>query len=1503
MEENKNVTPEQQPGKKARKGCLARTLKAVFITALVIIGLNVALYILLSIPFIQNKLVGYVTDELKSMTNTEIRIDKIHLSLFNHATINGLYVEDLNKDTLVYAQLIDVKLSPWRLLRNELLIDEVVLDNFTINVNARDSVSDYNFQFLIDAFASDTVQEKDTTSGSSMNIIVSEIAIRNGRLRYDILDVPRTPHEFNASHIALSGFNANLNVYSIDPEKLDINLNQFEVREHSGLHIKTLQGHVTSEGSNIKADELKLELASSSLILNKAEYNTETNEFVLLTDKVEVSPLDVRYFLPNAKFINNNLKLDLDATGKLPQIDANKIYLSLGKDIILDGSAHIGTYEDLENSTVNARIEQLSATPEGITSLVRLGDSAFVAPDILHDMGTINLTADLSGKLKDLHLDAAASINQGSLLLKASGSIDTSFTNFDINANLRTQNFRLGDLLADSTINHLSMHVDAHVLQNTKESLMAEATGAIDLLQYQNTDLKDMPLTAHYNSKDMGISLDGDLPIGKLALNAKMTQDEIPDIFVDLKVDELAVPFFYENDYWIDPKLSFRLNGEVKGLDIDKLSAKIMLDSLVLKDSTFNFRPGLITLDIDQKVDSAKSIELESALISANIKGRYLFSTLPEEISNMMHDYLSNVFLGKYQVKHYSNDFFFTINVENTEELGQIFRLPVDVVEPLNLKGRINTIDKQIAVLGFFPYLRSGDIYIKEGELDIFNIDSTFNVGLSAMPEMDESLYNFSMKMNGSGNSIHSYIKMGSNNLADTGIDIEGEIESVTQFTITDKKELQTQLQVEQSNVDIGKVKLNLLPARIVNVGNRTMLENFGINLDEKRYFHAGGYISDLPEDTLRISFDNAQIGDLLSIIDINNIKASIHGDVKLNKIIGETEVYTESLTVDEIIIFGDTLGTLDVYCAWNETLGGIKIDSKLIKGENRLALINGMVDSRNDGLDLRVDIDRFSVGWLEPFMAGVLNKLDGTISAGIDVKGTMKEPITSGFLGFNNTSLGIDYTNVTYTISDTIDITPEKIGFDNLTMLDNEGNKAIVNATATHRNFQDLKYSLDMKLDELMFLNTQSRTDSMFYGKVYASGTVKLSGDEDNIRLNMNIRNDKKSKINILIPESVDAQQYQSVVYINVPEEKLAESQKTAIPPEDPLPLIINSNITLTPDIDLHVIIDQATGDEMNVNGNGQIAFNYDMRKDIMTTYGDYTINDGNVRLNIQNLKKLEFKIRSGSKLSFVGDPMKTKFNIIAYRRVKADLRTLDSSFDTEESSSRVNVDCLLGISGNIDKMNVTYDIDLPDASDDIKSKVRSLITTDEQKITQFAYLVIGNTFHSQSGGGTNLGGALWTSMAASTLSGSLNSLLGNVLGEKWEIGTNIESGDGTFNEIDVSLDISTRVFNDKLKLHTNVGYNQSTTTDDTFIGDFDAEYQLNNNWLIRAFNRTNDTFYKQASMTQGVGIVYTKEAATLKQLFIPRKKRKRRNNIESTESREKRTQDKQSEQTEGNK
>lgn len=1485
-EEKKEITEETKIEQKEKVGSVRKLIKFVLYFILGLFVLNSILYATLSIPAVQNKLIAFVSEKLSSMLNTKVTVDEVRFSLFNTASLKGLYIEDQAQDTLAYAQYVGARISPLRFfLQNEIRVNKVELEDFYIHISAPDSISNYNFQFIIDTFSSSDSTTLDTTS-STLAVVIDDIKLANGRLSYLIKGMEDTLGLFNPSDIYITDLNANLSIHSIDMKNLDIHVNSISAKEKSGLELSEIKGHITSEGSNVKIDKLSLSLPNSHLETESLSYDLETEEFEIVSKDTKISPQDLQPFMSELQYLEHDLVIGTTIRGKLPRIEAEELLITYGNDASLKINASISDYADLSKANFNLNISELLLTPRGIRSFAKIGDPELEIPALLDSLGNIRFNGSLKGTLDHFLIDSKATMSTGSLTLLGKGNIDTTFTNFGINADLSTSQFKLSPLIGKAAgVDNLTMRVNLEASQKGAGNLKAQVMGRVDSLNLLDGQVRALPFVVSYDPKRIGFGADAQLHFGRIMAGFEMTTANKPDIRFAMRVKDIDVAHFYKDPTWKEPSLNFDVKGSINKLDIDNLNADILIKDLQFIDSTnFNYQPGPIELKAWQdSASQTKYIRLNSSIASANIEGDYYFSSLADEFSELMHNYLSNIFPATKAKLKNENNFSFDFTLNNTEELGAIFDLPFDITSPLTLNGLINTKDKIIHLEGEAKHAHTSSIEIDGMQLRVNNKDSTFVVGLNSDIDYEGSKYGLAFAVEGANNSLTTVFIVESDK---SDLNVNGTILAQGDFTLDENKKLVSTFNVLPSRISIGQLMMNTLPARIINSGGRTEINNFGIGINKKEYLSVDGAISPNRSDTLSINFNEAQVADILQGIGIKDIYAEIDGHILATNILEMPELYTQNLKIKDITLYKDTLGTIDIDTQWNPELGGIKLLSTLSQKGKQVMDIDGLINPSKETMDLHMDIERFSIAWLKPFTVGLLTEISGDISSHLTVKGKFSEPITEGFLGFNNTKIGIDYTNVTYHIADTINIDPKYIGFDNLLLKDNEGNTARVNARVTHRNFQDIKYKLDMRAQNLMVLNTRNRTDSLFYGKLFASGTVNIDGSDKGINLNMKLRNGKKSNINVTIPQVAEATDYKSVVYINVPEEKLPKKEKNRLRDkhnhehkEMEIPIKLKLKLDVDPNLELGVVIDPETGDNMNIKGNGTIDFTYDMSTEDMKVYGDYKATDGAVKLNLKNIARLEFKIKEGSKLNFIGDPFQTKFDITAYRRVRADLRTLDKSFEMDNSSPRVQADCLLGISGNINKMDLSYDVELFDGSDDQKRKVKSLINTDEQRIKQFAYLVASGMFYSNTGGsGANFSDGMWTNLASSALSSGLNAVLGNMLGEGWEVGTDLSSGDGSFSNMDMSVNATKRLFNDKLKIHANVGYrtDASAASDNSFIGDFDVEYALNSIWTLKAYSHTNDRFYRQAPTTQGVGIVFTREGSTFKRMFQSFKKRR---------------------------
>ncbi len=333
-----------------------------------------------------------------------------------------------------------------------------------------------------------------------------------------------------------------------------------------------------------------------------------------------------------------------------------------------------------------------------------------------------------------------------------------------------------------------------------------------------------------------------------------------------------------------------------------------------------------------------------------------------------------------------------------------------------------------------------------------------------------------------------------------------------------------------------------------------------------------------------------------------------------------------------------------------------------------------------------------------------------------------------------------------------------------------------------------------------------------------------------------------------------------------SVPAVLAAFRKKAESANNSPSKFMIDIRGTVTPSTLMTLVMDPVAGDKITTRGNGNIQVDYDSESDEMQMFGKYTLEEGNYNFSLQDLILRDFKIRRGSSISFNGDPFNAMLDITASYRVNTNLSDLDKSFSTDKDLARTNVpvDAMLMVDGEMQHPDITFDIELPTLTQDVERKVKSIISTDDMMSRQIIYLLALNKFYTPEYMGTSGSGSELAAVASSTLSSQLSNMLGQ-LTDKFTLAPSFRSDKGDFSDIEVDLALSSRLLNNRLLLNGNFGYRDRSTSQTTFVGDFDLEYILSNNGNLRlkAYNHFNDQNYylRQALTTQGLGIIYRKD------------------------------------------
>jgi hypothetical protein len=140
----------------------------------------------LQVPAIQNKIVGYTTTFVSNKTHTRVKIKNIIISFPKSVLIKGLFLEDIQKDTLLFADKAKINIALFDLISSKLSISSLVLDNATINLYSTDTDSLFNYNFLLTAFSDTSTSAKIAPKpASKWTFSMGKVSLKNIRLLYD----------------------------------------------------------------------------------------------------------------------------------------------------------------------------------------------------------------------------------------------------------------------------------------------------------------------------------------------------------------------------------------------------------------------------------------------------------------------------------------------------------------------------------------------------------------------------------------------------------------------------------------------------------------------------------------------------------------------------------------------------------------------------------------------------------------------------------------------------------------------------------------------------------------------------------------------------------------------------------------------------------------------------------------------------------------------------------------------------------------------------------------------------------------------------------------------------------------------------------------------------------------------------------------------------------------------------------------------------------------------
>ncbi|WP_207495060.1 translocation/assembly module TamB domain-containing protein [Aridibaculum aurantiacum] len=131
----------------------------------------------------QNFARGKIVTFLENKLQTKVAIKRLDIDFPKMLVLEGVYIEDRTKDTLLAGNQLKVDIAMFKLLNNEVQINEINLNGITLKVKRQLPDTIFNYQFIIDAFATQQAQPA-TKDTAAMKMAIDKIIIDDTRLVY-----------------------------------------------------------------------------------------------------------------------------------------------------------------------------------------------------------------------------------------------------------------------------------------------------------------------------------------------------------------------------------------------------------------------------------------------------------------------------------------------------------------------------------------------------------------------------------------------------------------------------------------------------------------------------------------------------------------------------------------------------------------------------------------------------------------------------------------------------------------------------------------------------------------------------------------------------------------------------------------------------------------------------------------------------------------------------------------------------------------------------------------------------------------------------------------------------------------------------------------------------------------------------------------------------------------------------------------------------------------------
>ncbi len=1422
---------------------------------------------LLQIPYVQTKVVNYISGQVAEELQVDVRVGHVALRFLNTLTLEEVFVSDQQGDTLFFIGELDAGIGMIRRDEKSIHLTKVKMTEFFMHLN-KEADGYSNLRFLVQYLKKDSA----SATQDKWKIFADEVATEDSRVYITRFDAEPKRFGVNYFDLRFTDLNIYAHDFSLVSDSIQATFNQLSFREASGLTMKQITGELLVHPQVLSLENTRLQLAESNLELKSLRFDYA--DYDGLSDFVEQVQMEINLqnaqiflselalFAPSLEGMKDELSIDAYVTGKVGSLNCQYVDLAYGDETRFKGDIQFMGLPEVEETFIHADIETFRTYSADVESL-RLpdlaGESYVQIPALVKDLGVFTYRGYFTGFVADFVAFGELKSDAGTLLSDIKLSENPLTQTLQYTGRIATEHYQLSKVFPTlSSLGHVNLDLKLSGYRTGNRFSTTTMEGTVQEISFNNQIIRGFELRGKQENK----RFDGFVQVDDEHLSLEFSgiidfSDEVPFFSFSALVDtfNLAALGLTPSDsiatFSADIQTNFRAST------LDDLEGEILL-----WDVAYNRNGNPVQMDnfalFANRIAGNSYLSLQSSLLDLQIDGQYLFKDIPR----LMTQYLSYYFPSSgiaYEPVEEEHDFTYSLEVKSSDSLLRAFLPSLRLPEGGTFFGSMNSSTPTFELMFDVPIFR-------------FNTTEVKHANASIIADFEELRFDWNAeKITVSESFFLDSLTFVSTSKSDTSL---FSLQWKNRTTQNNQGNINALLYIEDRSPASPRFFLDLLSSELVVADSVWSIEpgsaqfgSDGLLLDSFNALHNDqsislrGGLNRQETDTFLVQLSNIELADFSPLtrnwtLDpaglINGTASILTGP--------EGSLFFADLQVDSFILNEHHHGDLFLSSVWNDSLKLVEVDSRIQSGKLTPMRVNGTVQPNGGMLDLSITLDKMNLKAAEPWLTGIFSDMNGLISNRLKLTGPASQPQLLGELKVQKAAFTVDYLQTRYFFSDIIQFTPDTIRFSQVAMTDQDGNPAQLNGHFSHRSFRNIAMDLSILSDKILVLNTDFDDNASYYGRALAAGIFRLSGPLNKLLIDINAKTLAGTSFLIPLDSGSEASSGSFVTFVNPNEQNL---EKEA-PEEVTVPggLRLNFNLEVTPEAEVQMIFDSKMGDIIKGNGTANLKMEINSQGDF-TMYGDYTIQKGEYLLTLANFFSRKFKIKEGGTIRWTGSPYEADMDIVAYYEAQAQLKDLLSD-SSDVYRNKLQVECQIAMNGKLLEPDFNFGIQLPPSADTEQAIIDGLPENELNK--QFISLLVINQFQPLSGfslaGGSAFGSSNLSQNTTEILSNQLSHWISQISND-FDIGFKYRPGNELSTD-ELEFALRTQLFNDYLTINGNLGVGGQYAFTNTMVGDVEAELKITPSGKVRikAFNRSNTNLdYEKGPFTRGVGVFFREE------------------------------------------